>query len=289
MKELKDKVAVITGAASGIGRGFAERCVYEGMKVVLSDVEEPALEKADSALKADGGDVLAVLTDVSKEKNIEMLAQKTLDKFGAVHLLFNNAGVEVRGTVWEQTLADWQWIINVNLWSVINGIRVFVPIMLQQQTQCHIVNIASVGALTSAPTLGSYKVTKSGVLALSETLYHELKMHKAQIGVSVLYPGFVRSRLIEAERNRPAEYSNQQRERVLPPYENAMIKYFREKNQEAMSPGHYVDEVFKGIKENKFYISAHPEFDEAIRSRMEDILQQRNPSTPKMYEHMSEF
>jgi NAD(P)-dependent dehydrogenase (short-subunit alcohol dehydrogenase family) len=282
MKELRDKVAVITGAASGIGRGIAERCVQEGMKLVISDIEKAALEKTNNDLKSGGGDVLALVTDVSKANDIELLAQKTLEKFGAVHLLFNNAGIEVRGTVWEQTLADWEWIINVHLWGVIHGIRIFVPIMLRQNTECHIVNTASIAALISGPTLGSYKVTKSGVFALSETLYHELKMHDAKIGVSVLYPGFVRSRLIDAERNRPPEYTNQLKERVLPQYEYDMVDYFREQNQKAMSPKEYADHVFIGIKENKLYISAHPEFDESVRLRMEEILQQKNPGLREM-------
>ena len=277
MKEFKSKVAVITGAASGIGRGLAERCLQEDMRVVLADIETPALEETEMELKARYEHVLAVQTDVSREDDIEQLAKKTLEKFGAVHLLFNNAGVEVRGAVWEQTPEDWQWIINVNLWGVIHGIRVFVPRMLEQKTECHIVNTASTAALITGPGLGSYRVTKSGVIALSETLYHELKLRNAQIGVSVLYPAFVRSRLVEAERNRPAEFRNQKKERSFDPYEEEMIKFFQETNRNAMPPEQFARQVFKGIKENKFYIQTHPEKNQSIRLRMEDILQSRNP------------
>jgi len=280
MKDFKGKVAVITGAASGIGRGLAERCLQEGMKVVLADIEAPALEKTKDELETKGGNILAVRTDVSKEEDIEQLAMKTLGQFGAVHLLFNNAGVEVRGAVWEQTRSDWQWIINVNLWGVINGIRVFVPRMLEQQTECHIVNTASTAALITGPGLGSYRVTKSGVIALSETLYHELKLQKSLIGVSVLCPSFVRSRLVEAERNRPAEFKDQKNARNLAPYEKEMIKFFQEKNRNAMPPEQFADLVFKGISEEKFYIQTHPEMNDSIRSRMEDILQARNPTGP---------
>jgi len=147
MKNFKDKVAVITGAASGIGRGLAERCAREGMKVVLADIEEPALKDAEKALKAGGADVLAVPTDVSRLSDIEALARRTIDTCGGVHLLFNNAGVQagasVGRTLWENTLADWEWLLKVNLWGVIHGIKTFVPIMLGQDTECHIVNTSS--------------------------------------------------------------------------------------------------------------------------------------------------
>ncbi len=157
MREFKDKIAVITGAASGIGRGIAERCAQEGMKVVLADIEEAALRQTEKDFAAAGATVLALRTDVSKVNDIEALAQKTLDTFGAVHVLFNNAGVGVWPTVWECTLADWAWVLGVNLWGVIYGVRVFVPIMLKQDTECHIVNTASVAGLTAGAGLGSIK------------------------------------------------------------------------------------------------------------------------------------
>jgi len=281
MKEFKDKVAVITGGAGGIGRGIAEHCLQKGMKVVLADIEEPALTQAEKELKARSAAVLAVQTDVSKMDEIEVLAQKTLDEFGAVHLLFNNAGVEVRGTIWEYTLADWEWIINVNLWGVIHGVKVFVPIMLEQQTECHIVNTASVAGLISGPGIGSYRVTKNGIISFSETLYHELKQRNAQIGVSVLCPSFVRSRLVEAERNRPAELRNPPRKHPLSPHDQELLQWFQEQNKNAMPPEQFADKVFKGIQQNTFYILTHPENNDAIKQRMEDILQQRNPTPPQ--------
>lgn len=281
MKEFKDKVAVITGAASGIGRGLAERCVQEGMKVVLADVEVSTLTQTEEALKARSETVLAVPTDVSKSEDVEALAKKTLHEFGAIHLLFNNAGVEGRGTVWESTPADWEWIVNVNLYGVIHGVRVFVPIMLKQETECHIVNTASLAALISGPGLGIYRVTKHGVMGLSETLYHELKQKNAQIGVSVLCPSFVRSRLVEAERNRPTALRNPPGERKLSPQEQAQIQWFREQNEKGMPSEQFADLVFEGMKQNTFYIFSHPESMEGIRRRMEDIIQQRNPTPPE--------
>jgi len=215
VKEFKDKVAVITGAASGIGRGIARRCAQEGMKVVLADIEEKALTQTAREMKAGGASVLAVLTDVSKASDVEVLGQKTLDAFGAVHLLCNNAGVGTGATIWESTLADWEWVIGVNLWGVIHGIRVFVPIMLEQDTECHIVNTASVLGLISSPYMGTYKVTKHGIVTLSETLYQELALRGAKIRVSVLCPMWVNTQLMEAERNRPAELRNDPAEETM--------------------------------------------------------------------------
>ena len=190
MREFKDKVAVITGAASGIGRAMADRCVQEGMKVVLADVEVEPLAKAEASMKASGATVLAVRTDVSQAADVEALAQKTLEAFGAVHLLCNNAGVGTgAATIWESTIADWEWIIGVNLWGVIHGVRVFVPIMLEQDTECHIVNTASIAGLISGPELGAYKVTKHAVVTLSETLYHELAERGKSQGLGALSGG----------------------------------------------------------------------------------------------------
>jgi NAD(P)-dependent dehydrogenase (short-subunit alcohol dehydrogenase family) len=278
MKEFKGKVAVITGSASGIGRGIAEHCVKEEMKVVLADVEETPLKETEQALKAKGASVLAVRTDVSKASDIENLSRKTLDAFGAVHLLFNNAGVQTRKTIWESTLADWEWVINVNLWGVIHGIRVFVPIMLLQQTECHIVNTASIASLTSGPLMGTYRVTKHGIVGLSETLYLELQQRNAPIGVSVLCPSFVHSQLNEAGRNRPAELWNPPGENPPTPEVQALERMFQEMNQRGMPPEQCAEIVFKAIQNNTFYILTHPEYNGSIQQRMENILQGRNPA-----------
>jgi NAD(P)-dependent dehydrogenase (short-subunit alcohol dehydrogenase family) len=282
MKEFKGKVAVITGAASGIGRGIAEHCVKKEMKVVLADIEEVALRETEQTLQAKGATVLSIRTDVSKASDIETLAQKTLDAFGAVHLLFNNAGVQTRKTIWESTLADWEWVINVNLWGVIHGVRVFVPIMLQQQTECHIINTASAVGLISGSGTGTYRVTKHGVVSLSETLYLELKQRGAPIGVSVLCPSFVRSRLNEAERNRPAELWNPPSKYPPTPEEQALERFFQEMNQSGMTPEQFAEQVFKAIQQDKFYILTHLEVNALIQRRMEDILQGRNPTLPQI-------
>lgn len=278
MKEYKNKVAVITGGASGIGRAIADRCVREGMKVVLADIEEETLVKVENELTSMGATILVVRTDVSKASDVEELAQKTLDTFGEVHLLVNNAGVIGGSTIWESTLADWEWIMGVNLWGVIHGVRVFVPLMLAQETEGHIVNTSSVSGLVSGPGngWGIYRVTKHGVVTLSETLYYELKERGAKLKVSVLCPGAVNTQIIEAERNRPVELQNT-RKKTNPKVEQ-LWQTVRQEMQNGLSPQQVADEVFNAIRAEKFYIIIPPEEKQGIQKRMEDILQERNPT-----------
>ena len=278
LKEYKNKVAVITGGASGIGRAIADRCVREGMKVVLADIEEETLAKVENELTSMDATVLAVRTDVSKASDVEELAQKTLDTFGEVHLLVNNAGVIGGSTIWESTLADWEWIMGVNLWGVIHGVRVFVPLMLAQETEGHIVNTASVSGLVSGPGngWGIYRVTKHGVVTLSETLYYELAERGAKLKVSVLCPGAVNTQIIEAERNRPVELQNTKE--ITNPKVEQLWQTVRQEVQNGLSPQQVADEVFNAIRAEKFYIIIPPEEKHGIQKRMEDILQERNPT-----------
>jgi NAD(P)-dependent dehydrogenase (short-subunit alcohol dehydrogenase family) len=272
MQEFQDKVAVVTGAASGIGRAIAERCGQEGMKVVLADVEKPALAQAAAEMKAAGADVLAVLTDVSKSNDVEALAERTLDAFGAVHLLCNNAGVVTPSVpIWENTLNDWKWVIGVNLWGVIHGVRVFVPIMLEQGTECHIVNTASAAGLQSMPGFGTYAATKHAVVSLSETLQIQLAEIDANINVSVLCPGMVRTRIADSQRNRPKSLRNAGVE------EAAMSEEICQALDAGMSPERVAGSVFDAIREESFYILTHPETKQEVRMRMDGILQERNP------------
>ena len=277
MKDFKDKVAVITGAASGIGRALADRCVQEGMKAVLADVEAEPLATAEASLKASGATVLAVQTDVSQVRDVEALAQKTMEAFGAVHLLCNNAGVGTEAAVWESTLAEWEWVVGVNLWGVVHGVRVFVPLMLAQDAECHIVNTASTAGLISGPGLGAYKVTKHGVVTLSETLHHELAERGAKVKVSVLCPGIVNTRIMESARNRPGD---------LPPTgprgpaSEERWEALRRLVPAGMPAAQVADAVFEALRKDRFYILTHPEGKEAVRTRMEDILQERNPTPP---------
>ena len=278
MKEFQGKVAVVTGAASGIGRALAERCAQEGMRVVLAGINEQTLMQASQELKAEGASVLAIQTDVAKAGDVEALAQKAFDTYGAVHLLFNNAGVGAWTIIWESTLADWEWTIGVNLWGVIHGIRAFVPRMLEQDTEGHIVNTASIAGLTSGPGLGIYKVTKYGVVTLSETLYHELALRGAKIKTSVLCPGFVKTRIMDGARNRPARLQNDPAEVKMGPESVALIQFMLQAVEAGMPPQQVADIVFQAIRDETFYILTHPESKEEIRVRMEDMLQERNPT-----------
>jgi NAD(P)-dependent dehydrogenase (short-subunit alcohol dehydrogenase family) len=278
MLDFKDKVAVVTGAASGIGRALAERCAQEGMKVVLADVELAALTNVEASLKAAGTTVLSVPTDVAQAADVEALAQKTLEAFGAVHLLCNNAGVAgTAAPIWESTIADWQWVLGVNLWGVIHGVRVFVPIMLAQNTECHIVNTASLAGLISSPGLGAYKVTKHGVVSISETLHHEFAERGAKINVSVLCPGVVNTQIMESARNRPGHVPP---EGPTDPTSQAGWEFLSQLVPAGMRPAQVADIVFDAIRHERLYILTHPEAKEFVRTRMDDILHERNPIFP---------
>jgi NAD(P)-dependent dehydrogenase (short-subunit alcohol dehydrogenase family) len=278
VKDFKNKVAVITGAASGIGRALAERAAQEGMKVVLADIEEKALAETAVAMRSTGATVLPVRTDVSKADDVESLAQKAWNTFGAVHLLCSNAGVGGGGTIWERSLADWQWVLGVNLWGVIHGVHAFVPRMIAQDTECHVVNTASLAGLVSPPMMGIYCVSKHGVVTLSEVLYHELTQRSAQVKVSVLCPGFVNTRIMDSARNRPAELQTEETES---PEQAALRQMFREWIENGMPPAQVAECVFNAMREDRFYILTHPESQNAVRLRMEDILQERNPTNPR--------
>jgi NAD(P)-dependent dehydrogenase (short-subunit alcohol dehydrogenase family) len=279
VKDFKDKVAVVTGAASGIGRALAERCAQEGMKVVLAGINAENLKKTEQVLRAEGAIVLSVPTDVAKLADIEALAQKTLSAFGAVHLLFNNAGFGAGSTIWESSLADWQWVMGVNLWGVIYGLRIFVPIMLAQDTECHIVNTASiVGLMPPFHPFAPYQVSKHAVVALSEHLYYSLAEKKAKVKASVLCPGWVNTRTLDCERDRPLELQNAPMNESMSPEREAVIQEMRQAAQAGMSPQQVTDYVFKAIRAEQFYILTHPELNSEVQKRMEDILQQRNPA-----------
>ena len=277
MIDFKDKVAIITGAASGIGLGIAEKCIQEGMKVVLADIEQNALAQTTEKLKASGAQVLPVLTDVRKIDDVKTLAQKTLDTFGAIHLFVNNAGVgfapKSTTNIWEHPLPDWEWILGVNVMGVIHGINVFVPIMLKQDNECYIVNTASIVGLMS-PVLGGgiYSITKHAVIALSESLDQELKRSGSKIKVVALCPGFVATNLLESERNRPEEFEyeikrNQEFEPIIKAYEQSV--------ENGILPQEVAEKLFKAIKDGKkFYIPTdHLVFlRKNVKIRMEAIL-----------------
>ena len=271
MRELRGKVAVVTGAASGIGRALAERCAAEGMRVCLADVERDALERAGEEIRSTGADVLAVPTDVAQAEQVEALRDRVLQRFGAVHLVCNNAGVSLGGPVWEHPLDDWRWVLGVNLWGVIHGVHTFVPVLLAQGDEGHVVNTASMAGLTSPAGGGVYNTSKHAVVALSETLHRDLAARGARIGVSVLCPSFVDTRILESARNRPSA-----RAVATPPPLNDEAKRML---AAGMAPAQVAAQVLAAIRRARFYVLTHPEQKDRVRARLEDVLAERRPRT----------
>jgi NAD(P)-dependent dehydrogenase (short-subunit alcohol dehydrogenase family) len=276
VKEFKNKVAVITGGASGLGFAMAQRAAHEGMKIVLADVEQAALNKAEAELKAAGADVIGVKTDVSKAADVGALAKATVETFGKVHLVCNNAGVGgMRRKAWEATVEDWQWVLGVNVWGVIHGMRTFTPLMLAQNEPCHMVNTASVAGVLSPSGMSVYNVSKHAVVALSETMYQDLALIDAKLKVSVLCPAFVPTGIWNSGRNRPAEFAvgidaAEEKRRA------EEVRVVLEKGK--LTPKDVADTVFAAIEAEKFYILTHQKIKGVIEVRMQDILAERNPT-----------
>ena len=277
MKDFHGKVAVITGGASGLGLEIARLAAKKGMKLVLSDIEERALKQAEQEFSDVGVEVLAVRTNVALAEDVDFLAQQTLSRFGAVHLLFNNAGVALNKTTWETTIADWEWVLGVDLWGVIHGVRVFTPIMLKQDTPCHIINTASVAGMLSTQGMAAYNVAKHGVVTLSETLYHDLRRRNAKIDVSVLCPAWVNTGIWDSARNRPEDLQNTVEQKSVD--DTKLEESARHAIQSGKVTAPQVAEiVFNAIENNQFYILTHPKIKKWIGLRVEDILEDRQPS-----------
>jgi NAD(P)-dependent dehydrogenase (short-subunit alcohol dehydrogenase family) len=259
------RVAVVTGAASGIGLALSERLAGEGMRVVMADVEAPALAEAADLLAGRGAEVLPVTTDVSSEEQVDALRDRALDAFGAVHLVCNNAGVTGLGRpMWEMSRREWDWVLGVNLLGVVNGVRAFVPVLLEQDAG-HVVNTASLAGLT-AGVLGPYSVTKHAVVALSEGLHFQLAARGAPVGVSVLCPGWVRTRILDSNRNRPDALGP-------PPEADPGVRDLaRQLLDTGMEPAEVAGHVVDAVRGGRFYILTHPDMTEGIRRRPEEIL-----------------
>ena len=274
MKDLSGRVAVVTGGASGIGRGMVEAFIDEGMRVVIGDIEKEALDKTVGELTEKGAEIAGTICDVSNQKSVDALAKTALDAFGAVHVLCNNAGVAgtSAGPSWTRPIEDWHWTLGVNLHGVMHGITAFVPIMLEQGEDAHIVNTASIAGLIGGG--GTYGVSKSGCVALSESLFGDLALADPKVGISVLCPGWVRTRIFESERNRPE--APRQDSADATPIVQMMRKAAEEALENGLDPREVGGIVVDAIKARRFYILTHP-WQEMIEHHAKNILEGRDP------------
>jgi NAD(P)-dependent dehydrogenase (short-subunit alcohol dehydrogenase family) len=280
--DFKGKTAVLTGAGSGFGLECARLGAKLGMNLVLVDVQQDALDKASEEMKAAGAQVLSFKLDVSNAGQMEAMGKAVFERFGAPHFVFNNAGVGAGGLIWENTLKDWEWVMGVNVMGVVHGVRIFTPMMLEAAAkdpswQGHIVNTASMAGLLNPPNMGVYNVSKHAVVALSETLYQDLALVTDQVGASVLCPFFVATGIGMSHRNRPAELA------AGKPTKSQMIQ--QAMTGKAVSSGKVTAAdvaqlVFDAIANNQFYIYSHPKAIHSVQTRLEDVLQARNPTDP---------
>ena len=282
--DFKNKTAVLTGAGSGFGLECARIGARLGMNLVLADVQQDALDKAAREMQSAGAPVLAVRLDVSKAAEVESLGHAVLERFGAPHLVFNNAGVGAGGLIWETTVKEWEWVLGVNVMGVAHGVRVFTPMMLDAARRDpayrgHIVNTASMAGLLNPPNMGVYNVSKHAVVSLSETLYQDLALVTDQIGASVLCPFFVPTGISQSQRNRPVELQDADAK----PTKSQLIGEAMSKKAVGsgkVSAADVAQLVFDAVAANRFYIYSHPKAITSVQSRLDDVMQARNPTDP---------
>ena len=280
--DFKGKTAVLTGAGSGFGLECARIGARLGMNLVLVDVQQDALDAAAAEAQAAGVQVLARKVDVSDAAQMEQLAADVLQRFGAPHLVFNNAGVGAGGLVWENSVKDWEWVLGVNLWGVVHGVRLFTPMMLAAAKadpawRGHIINTASMAGLLNAPNMGIYNVSKHAVVALSETLHQDLSLVTDQVTASVLCPFFVPTGISQSHRNRPGELPADK------PTKSQLIG--QAMSDKAVGSGkvtaaEVAQKVFDAAAQGQFYIYSHPKAIASVQTRMEDVMLGRNPTDP---------
>ena len=277
MQDLNGKVAVVTGGASGIGRAMADRFAQAGMKIVLADIETGPLEAAAKEIRETGTEVVEARTDVTDLAQVEALLATTLDAFGAAHVVCNNAGVATAGPIWEASVADWEFTLGANLWGVIYGVKTFTPVMLEQN-EGHIVNTASMAGLVSGANMGAYNVSKHAVVALTETLFQDLRNAGSDVGTSVLCPAFVQSKIWDSGRNRPEALREGDDAPTSEDEDRASM--LRAVIENAMPAPQVADAVHDAILENKLYILTHESSFGPVEARMRSILDGTNPAPP---------
>ena len=282
-KSFKGRTAVITGAASGFGLECSRIAAHEGMNVVMADVQADALSAAVRQIEALGAPVLAQRLDIAHGDQVDALAAATRQRFGVPHLVFNNAGVGSGGLIWENSIKDWEWVLGVNLWGVVHGVRAFTPMMLEAAAsdaayQGHIVNTASMAGLLNPPNMGIYNVSKHAVVSLSETLYQDLALVTDQVHAHVLCPFFVPTGINQSQRNRPDALKDS-----AAPTRSALISQAmsdKAVGSGKVSAADVAGKVFEALRANRFYIYSHPKALQSVQTRLEDVVQGRNPSSP---------
>ncbi|ABE44477.1 SDR family oxidoreductase [Polaromonas sp. JS666] len=280
--DFKGKTAVLTGAGSGFGLECARIGAKLGMNLVLVDVQQDALDQASAEIRATGAQVLPFRLDVASAEQMEAMGKAVFERFGAPHFVFNNAGVGSGGLIWENSVKDWEWVLGVNVMGVVHGVRIFTPMMLEAAAkdpawQGHIVNTASMAGLLNPPNMGVYNVSKHAVVSLSETLYQDLSLVTDQIGASVLCPFFVATGIGMSHRNRPAELATDK------PTKSQLIQQAmtgKAVGSGKVTAAHVAQLVFDAIAANQFYIYSHPKAIHSVQTRLEDVLQARNPTDP---------
>jgi NAD(P)-dependent dehydrogenase (short-subunit alcohol dehydrogenase family) len=279
MQEFAGKVAVVTGAGSGMGRAFAERFAKEGMKVVLADIEQGALDLAVAELTGLGYEVVGEQTDVSRREAVQHLADVALEHYGAINIACNNAGVEgyLDGPIWTATAKDWEWTMGVNFWSVVYGSQVFLPIMLASGSEGHLVNTCSMTSVVQASNM--YGIAKQAIFALTETIYGQLRQQNAKVGVTALCPGIIATRLFQGSRNRPTELQNDV------PGEGAsqgeeLRRTMHQRLSQGMPPAEVAEILLQAVRSDQLYVLTDHDWDDAIHSRLDNILSGTNPAGP---------
>jgi len=279
MQDFDGRVAVVTGGASGIGFALGSAFAAAGMKVVLGDIEAPALADAVATLEATGAEVIGVRTDVSDAAQVQALADAAVERFGAIHIACNNAGVGAGGLSWEAPLDTWEWVFGVNLWGVIHGIRAFVPVILKQ-SEGHVVNTASVAGLVAGPFMAPYNASKHAVVALTETLHHELAMMAPHVHASVLCPGWVQTRIADSARNRPAGESTAPEPGTGPAVGFAQL--LQPLLDNGMPPGDVAAKVLAAIRAEQFWVLPHDDAEEFwvefVNKRARSLTERTNPT-----------